>query len=95
MVMIMTMIVPVLLLGYLSPHIFHVNLFDLTDKILKRRTGEGPWLRIEDDLVTKHHQGRDGADAKLHCKLLLGLGVNLGEHDAFVLLGRVLEDGSE
>ena len=58
-------------------------------------TGEGPWLGIEDDLVTEYHQGGDGADTKLHGKLLLGLGVDLGEDDALVLLGRILEDGSE
>ena len=91
----MLMLESILLLGHLGPHVFHVDLFDLIDEIFKCMAGEGSWLRIQDDLVTEYHQGGDGADTKLHCKLLLGLGVNLGEDDPLVLLGRIFEDGSE
>src|SRR5688572_30184191 len=84
-----------LVLGDLLPHLVHVELLHLLDEVLEDGARERARLREEEDLVAEDHDRRDRLDLEHARELGLLLGVDLGESDVGVLLGRLLVRRSE
>jgi hypothetical protein len=80
---------------YVGPYRVHVERHGLFDELFEGICGQRAGLRIDDDLVTKDHQGRDRADAEGGGDFLLFFRIHLGEDDAGLLFRHRLEGRRE
>src|SRR5665213_4208443 len=83
------------LAGNLPVDLFHVEVDGLGDEVLEGIAGQRAGLAEDDDLVAQDHQRRDGLDPEGGSQLLLGLGVDLPEHQFRVVGSGLFEDRSE
>src|SRR6476660_8590473 len=63
----------------------HVEVLDLLDDVLQRGLRQRAGLGEDEHALLEGHQGRDGGDVRRRREGLLGLGVDLAEHDALVV----------
>src|SRR5262249_6484039 len=73
----------------------HVQRAGLLDEGLEALRRDATGLLVEDDAVADDHQGRDRLNAESRLKILVGVDVDLAEHDVLVPRGHLFEDRRE
>src|SRR4029453_10882408 len=76
-------------------YLFHVQALDRFEDLLQRWSRKGAGLVEDEHTLAEGHQRRNALDAKLSGELLVRVRVQLREHDALVLLRRLLIDRAE
>src|SRR5580765_1867384 len=71
-------------LGDLGPDVVHVQPPDRVDDLVQCRRRQSTRLAEDQDAVTERHQRGDRSDVGRSGETLLGLGVDLAEHDVRV-----------
>src|SRR5690606_16060639 len=71
-------------IGDLAAHFVHVEVAGLLDQLLQGRFRQRARLGVEHSPIPHDHERRNRLDVEARGQLLLGLGVDLGEHQVLV-----------